>query len=373
MATESKRYAQRQPTSHSRTKQSTKEPPATPSRKKGFVGEFLMSIVAHIIAPLVLAVASAVWLFFVKDPSIPQWPFLIFVVLTIIFAYLSLISLQFFFHNDFVIPHRPNFHLAFLAILVVTVTAPLALTLSFTTVRINALSLKAQNAEKELESERQAQMAANSERLPLYRGMTGSMTNILSKQHIDSDDLNDILQYCIRSISLNKPQHQLRATVVYVDTTMKRLVVPARGYFGFDRDITGLNFDVSSRRPEDEDEEKYRERVGVAGWSYITGKSILDDDVQIAKTGDEHRYKPFDASGKDQDDRSMICVGIPALEGGKAKRFVGVLSISSPTADVFTENDLAIAGFFATLLGKFNTPVETPASVMEAERKSHEK
>jgi len=373
MVTESKKYAQEPSTTPSSAKTSTQELPANPAHKKGFVEEFLISIVAHIVAPLVLAVASTSWLVFVKDPSVPQWPFLIFVGLTIIFAYLSLISLQFFFPNEFRLPRSSNFHLTLLAIFVVTVTAPLAITLSFTTARINALLTQTQNAEKNLEAERQAQMAAKGQRLNLYSGVTGSMTRLLSKQNIDADDVNDILQYTVRSISLDKPQHRVRATVEYLDTTGARLVVPDRGYFGFDRDITGLNFDVSPRRPEEKDEDKYRERFGVAGWAFVTGKPILDDDVQITKTGDEHRYKQFDASGKDQDDRAMICVGIPDLEGGRPKRLVGVLSISSPIAGVFTDNDLAIARFFATLLGKFTTPTETPPAVLAAERNGYGK
>jgi hypothetical protein len=67
----------------------------------------------------------------------------------------------------------------------------------------------------------------------------------------------------------------------------------------------------------------------------------------------------------------MICVGIPDLEAlgeDGNDRYVGVLSISSMTPDVFTSNDVAVARFFATLLGKFKTPIETPSAVLDVKR-----
>lgn len=371
--TESKKSTQKPPSVTSRTKKSAQESARGPSHRKEFGAEFLISIVAHIVAPFVLATASAAWLYFAKDPSVPQWPFLVFVILTIVFAYLSLISLHFFFRKDFVLSRRLNLHFALLAIFIVTVTAPLAMTLSFTTARTNELLSQIQKVEKELEGERQAKMVADSKRIQLYALVTDSMAKLLHKPNIDTDDLPDLLNFCIESISLNKPQaHDLRVTVVYLEKTRKYLVVPKHGYFGagFDQDITGLYFNVS-QQAEAESDEAYRERVGVAGWSYIRRKSILDDDVQTTKPGEEHIYKRFLASQKDQADRAMICVGIPDLEEEQTDRYVGILSISSMTPDVFTANDLAVARFFATLLAKFKTPVETPPSVLEAERKSH--
>ncbi|HST20814.1 MAG TPA: GAF domain-containing protein [Blastocatellia bacterium] len=371
--TESKKPSQKASAVNSRTRKPAQEPATVPSHKKEFGAEFLTSVVAHIVAPFVLAAASAAWLYFAKDPSVPQWPFLVFVILTIVFAYLSLISLHFFFHKDFVLSRRLNLHFSLLAIFIVTVTAPLAMALSFTTSRTNQLLGQIQKAENDLEVERQAQMTADSKRIQLYALVTDSMTKLLHKPNIDTDDLPDLLHFCIESISLNKPQvHDLRVTVVYLERTRKYLVVPKHGYFGagFDRDITGLYFNVS-QQAEAETDEAYRERIGVAGWSYVKRKSLLDDDVQTTKLGEEHRYKRFQASQKDQADRAMICVGIPDLQDEQTDRYVGILSISSMTPDVFTANDLAVARFFATLLAKFKTPVETPLSVLDVERNSN--
>jgi hypothetical protein len=368
--TESKKPSQKASPANSRTKKPAKDQTTVPSNRKGFGAGVLTSVVGNIVTPFVLPAASAAWLYFARDPSIPQWPFLVFVILTIVFAYLSLISLHFFFHKDFVLSRRLNLHFSLLAIFIVTVTAPLAMALSFTTSRTNQLSGQIQKAEKDLEVERQAQLAADSKRIQLYALVTDSMTKLLHKPHIDTDDLPDLLHFCIESISLNKPHvHDLRVTVVYLEKTRKYLVVPKHGYFGagFDKDITGLYFNVS-QQAEAETDEAYRERIGVAGCSYIKRKSILDDDVQTTKLGEEHRYKRFQASQKDQADRAMICVGIPDLEDEQTDRYVGVLSISSMTTDVFTVNDLAVAHFFATLLAKFKTPVETPSSVLDAQR-----
>lgn len=369
---EGKQPAQKTPTTTPRARKSTAASPS-PLHRKGFGTEFLSTMIAHIIAPLVLALASAAWLYFAKDPSVPQWPFLVFVVLTVVFAYLALISFHFFFPKDFVLHRNPLLHFALFALVIVIVTAPLAMTLSFTTSRTSELLSKVQAAEKELERERQAQIVADSKRIQLYALVTDSMTKLLGKPNIDTDDLPDLLHFCIESLYLNKPQiHDLRVTVVYLEQTGKYLVVPKHGYAGagFDSDITGLYFKVSPQT-EDETDEAYRERIGVAGWCYTKRKAILDHDVQITELGEEHRYKRFPASQKDQADRAMICVGIPDLKEEKSDRYVGVLSISSMTPDVLTANDLAVARFFATLLSRFKTPAETPPSVVEAERNNH--
>lgn len=352
---------------------STENPPIAPLPKKEFGRELLIGLAAHIVVLLVLAIASTAWLYLAKSPSVPQWPFLIFVVFTIIFAYLSLISLQFFFHSDFMLSRRLLLHSVLLAIFILTVTAPLALTQSFTTARTNELLVQIQKAERDLQSERQAQMIADSKRIQLYSLVNDTMIELLSRPNIGTEDFYDLLNICIKSISLNKPEvHDLRATVVYLDKTERYLALPAHGYFGtgFDRDIKGLYFDVSEQTKAESDE-TFRDRIGVAGWVFINGKPVLDDDVQTRKPGEDHRYKRFEASQKDQADRAMISVGIPDLAAGRTdsgERYVGVLSISSMTPDVFTNNDLAVARFFATLLGRFKTPIEPPPSVLEPER-----
>jgi hypothetical protein len=340
------------------TKQPALEPPEPPPHAKGFGQEFLVSIVAHLVAPVALAFASAAWLYFAQDPNVPRWRLLIFVVFTILFAYLSLISLQYFFHRDCMFPRRVNFHIALLALFVVTVTAPLALTLSFTTPRMVEMVKQVQKMEEERKREQEVQQAEKDRRIQLYYLVNDKMGHLLQKENLDDKDLSDLLLYCIRSIELNNPRAKelgLRATVVYLDRTGKALVMPPNGYHGFDSDIKDLRFDVSER--DNETDEAYLKRIGVAGWSYINKTPVLDDDVQMRKEGEGHLYMPYPGSSKDRDDRAMICVGIPDVKSGEKNRLVGVLSISSATPAVFEPSDQAVARFFATLLGKFKTPI----------------
>jgi hypothetical protein len=333
----------------------SKELPAAISPRKRLVQEVLITVTIHFAPALVVALASAVWLYFEKDPSVPPLVLLIFVALVISATYFALIGTQFFFPKDVNLSRRVRIHFIILAIIVVTVTAPLALTQSFTRARTNELMAQSQKLEKELESAGQAQKAVDSKRIELYSQVTDSLTRILHKSDIDSKDLEDILHWCIESISLNKPQvRDIRVAVVYLDKTKKYLVVPEHGYYGYDldQDITELYFKVSPQSDEESDE-AYRDRLGVAGWAYVKKQQLLAADVQTPRPGEGYRYKQFEATQQDKADRAMICVGIPDLNGPKEGHYVGVLSISSPTSDVFTRNDLAVAHFFATLLGRF--------------------
>lgn len=307
-----------------------------------FWREFLINIVAHIIAPIVLSTASIVWLYFAY-PIIPHWPFLIFIILTIVLVYLSLISLQFFFRNDFKLTRRKSLHLALIAMLIVTVTAPLAIVLSY----VNSRS-------------------ANEKRLiRLYSLVTRPMSNVLRKEAIDSDDFQDLLNSCLVSIDLSQRQrYELRATVVYLDKTGSYLVVPLKGYYGtgFDKGMQDLYFSVAPMRPTEKDID-YRKRVGVAGRAFLDRKEIIDDNVQIARQ--EYVYRPYPGSSQDQPDAAMICVPILDLNEGNDKgndKVIGVLSISSPTPAIFEANDIAVARFYATLLGKFKAVLEPPAA-----------
>src|SRR5262245_9586324 len=101
-----------------------------------------IGLVAHFVAPATIALASTIWLYLEKDPSIP-WPTLfIFLALIITAAYLSLISMQFFFSEDVKLSHRPRVHFILFAIIIVTVTAPLALLQTLTSIRANELEIK---------------------------------------------------------------------------------------------------------------------------------------------------------------------------------------------------------------------------------------
>lgn len=331
-----------------------------------FGREFLIALGGHIVAPFVITAASVCWLFFFKDSSIPWWLFLIFVG-TLVFAYAGMISLNYFFPRDFKLSHRLNIHLALFTIFVVVVTTPLAMTIIYTTGQIAELTAKEQKAQDDLAAEKQARSNADSRRIQVSAMITDKMNSILNKPNLDNADIHDLLQYCIQSIALNKPNvHDIRGVIVYLDTTKKRLVIPEQGYYGtgFDREITKLYFDITPKKWSETDEE-YLFRIGGAGYAFTSTNTILDDDAQVIKPGEIYRFKPFPASQKDQTDHSLICIGIPNLRLDKTDGSTGVLSISSPTTNLFTQNDVEIARFFATLLSRFKTPVETPRSVLE--------
>jgi len=347
------------------TDQPIQESPTPGSPKKKWLGEFGIAIVAHWSTPGLLAIGSAVWLYFEKDPGIPLWV-LAFVLFIIFVAYFALTS-HYIFPNLNADGHQPKFNLKLLALVALMVTAPLAIMQSFTKARTSELLAQKQKLETELESARQAQRTVDSKRIQIFAQVTDSMMKILQKPELDSADLRDLLNFCIESISLNKPAvHDLRAAVFYLEKTGNYIVVPDNGYYGYalDQDIRGLNFQISPQT-DAENDEVYRERLGVAGWSFVKKRPVRDPDVQTIKPGVEWRYKRFPASQKDQADRAMICIGIPDVRAPKEGRYVGILSISSLTPDVFTDNDLAIARFFSTLLARFRTPVETPSSLLK--------
>lgn len=325
---------------HTKQKAGPPESHDSSGRAKHFWRDFFINIVAAIVAPVVLTLASLLWLYFVY-PLSPQWPFLIFIILTIVLVYLSLISIQFFFRDDFTLTRRKSLHLALIAMLAVTVTAPLAIVLSY----VNSRS-------------------ANEKRLiRLYSLVTTPMANVLRREDVDSRDFQDLLNSCLVSIELSQRQrYELRATVVYVDKTGNYLVVPQKGYYGagFDQSMEKLYFEVAPMRAGENDTD-YRKRVGVAGRSFLGRKEILDDNVQIPNQ--EYLYKPYPGSSQDQPDAAMICVPIPNLNGGSDQP-IGVLSISSPTPAIFEANDIAVARFYATLLGKFKVVLEPPSPEM---------
>jgi hypothetical protein len=348
----------------------------------------LAKIAAEAIVAALAAIGGAVFLYFEKNPVVPWWVLLI-VAVTILSAYFSLFFIEFLFRPEFSLTRRLRVHFILLAILVAMVTVPLALLQSFTKARTNELqashdarekALLAQNQDldRSLKAAQRDQTSANSRRIQLYSQVTGSLTKTLQHASLDPPTLYDLLHFCVESIALSKSLEQqsgLRAAVVYLDQTGKYLVVPNdRAYYGYglDQDITKLYFTVSKQPDNDGGEEEDPAKLGVAGWCFLHRKPVRDDDVQTPKPGEEWRYKPDPASQKDQPDHAMICVGVPDLTDPAGHRYVGVLSVSSVKPGVFTANDLAVAGFFATLLARFQTPARTP-DFLRPGAKSHPK
>jgi hypothetical protein len=352
------------------------QPPATKHRERhrlpptrgGFINELLNTMAAHIIAAVVLAIGSVAWLYFVTDPSIPVWQVAIFLALIISFAYLSMLSLTYFFRAEFRISRHLYIHFILVAIIIITVTAPLAITLTYTRVRINELKTISETAKEDLDKERSSRNSLDNRRIQIYTSVTERIKSVLSQPSLNAQDVNDLLNYCIQSIMLGKSeQYNIRGVVFYLDKSGKYLVIPDKGYYGrgFDSDIMRLYFDVSPRATEEMDD-TYRGRIGAAGWTFTQKKTILDDDVQTLKAGEMYVFQPFGASDKDQADKSLICVGIPALNNSSgSEQYIGVLSISSPSGDVFNSNDVEVVRFFAMLLGRVKNPIETPAFILK--------
>jgi len=328
----------------------------------------LTGVAAAAVAAWVLASLSAVWVYLSRNPGVPLW-FLVVAVVTILFAYFSL----FFLHRvfaEFQLSDRRTVHVVIIGLLVVTVAVPVALLQSLTHARTNALTTGRDQLLKELKDTRDAQAARDGERLELYSQVTGTLTRTLQQPTIDPANLADLLHFCVESIALNKPatqQHILRAAAVYLDRGGKFLVVPSNGYWGYalDQNIRRLYFDVSPQK-DGERIEAYRQRLGVAGWAYVQKSAVHDADVQVIKPEKPWRYKPGVAP-EEQTDHAMICVLIPDLNDASGQRSIGVLSVSSTTPGVLTANDLAVASFFATLLGKSQTPAETPPWLLTAD------
>jgi hypothetical protein len=138
------------------------------------------------------------------------------------------------------------------------------------------------------------------------------------------------------------------------------------GYSGhrLHKGIEELTFDISPQVQEPS--QAYCERLGVAGWCFVTGQEVNDPDVQNPASGHGYCYKPYEAALKEPADHAMICVTVPDPRDPQGKRQLGVLSISSLTPGVFTERDKSTARFFAMLLGKYQ-----PASNTEIHRRNN--
>jgi hypothetical protein len=347
--------------------------------------ERLKAIIAKVAAEVIVAALATIgggaYYYFKKNLVVPWWLLLI-VAATILSAYLSLLLIKFLFRPEFLLTHRFRVHFIVLAILVAMATVPLAVLQSFTTARTNererALVAQNQELDRSLKAAQRDQTSTNSRRIQLYSQVTGSLTKTLQRASLDPATLYDLLHFCVESIALSKsPEQQsgLRAAVVYLDQTGKYLVVPNdRAYYGpgLDQDSMKLYFTVS-KQAEGEEEEEYRTKLGVAGWCFVNRKPIRDDDVQTPKPGEEWRFKPEPATQKDQTDHAMICVGVPDLTDPTGRRYIGVLSVSSAKQNVFTANDLAVAGFFATLLARFQTPVQTPDFLLSSDKSRPDK
>jgi len=342
--------------------------------------KILTSFAAAGVATWTLASLSATWVYLGRNPGVPLW-FLLVVAATILFAHFALYYLHAAF-AEFHGSHRITVHVVLIGVLFLAVAVPVAMLQSLTRARlhlsdaqhnaeVNSLKAERDKLSKELKDMRDAQAAREGERLELYSQVTGTLTKTLQQPNLDPANLTDLLHFCVESIALNKPpaqQHTLRSAVVYLDSTRKYLVVPPNGYYGYalDQKIRRLYFTVSPKS-DDEKIEDYRRRLGVAGWSYVEKSAVHDADVLVIKPGKLWRYKYGDAP-EEQIDHAMICVPIPDLTDADGQRYIGVLSVSSTMPGALTEGDLAVANFFATLLGRFRTPAETPPWLMTASR-----
>jgi|GEM_PF-5208252 len=316
-------------------------------KAKRITNDVLMKFAAEVVVAAIVTVASAVWVYFGKDLSVPVGV-IVFTATAILVTYLAVIATHHFSRDKIELSKHGKLHILFFAMLAAMLLSP------FPTIVNNSRT-------KRLRTELSKARILQRDRIQIYSQITDSLQASLRKPHIDAADLFDLLHFCIESVSLTKPlTHDLRAVVFYIDPTGHYLVIPPNGYYGYalDQDIRDLNFDVSPQEQSEVDE-AYLERLGVAGWSYVNKASVHSDDVFSPK--EPFRYKRFPPSQRDKPDRAMICVGIPNLDPQRPGHYIGVLAVSSLTPGVLTDNDLAIARFFAVLLGRFNTPVDTPS------------
>lgn len=326
-----------------------------PPKGKRLTSDVLMKFAAEVVVASIVTVASAAWVYFGKDLSVPVGV-IIFTATSISATYLAVIAAHHYSRDKVTLSKHGKLHILFFAMLAAMLLSP------FPTIVNNSRT-------KRLRIEFSKARILQRDRIQIYSQITDSLQASLRKPHIDAADLFDLLHFCVESVSLTKPlTHDLRSVVFYVDPTGRYLVVPPNGYYGYalDQDIRDLYFDVSPQEQTEVDE-AYLERLGVAGWSYVNRLSVHSDDVASPK--ETFRYKRFPASQRDKPDRAMICVGIPNLDPQRPGHYIGILAVSSLTPGVLTDNDLAIAHFFAVLLGRFNAPVDTPSAALQSSKR----
>jgi hypothetical protein len=316
------------------------------------------AVVAHVLLGSA-AVGTTAWSI-VEKLSPLVWAVAITAVLL---AYFLLLGIQYYFRDALTIARTWSIHLILAALFIGMVMAPVAMVQSSNNARIAALEAQhrareavllaqVQKLQGDLQHERQAHEAMDANRFAVY---TALFRRLLPPSSIDPSDLKDLLNDCITAVAIANDQarraNDLRTAVFY--RSGRALRIPPGGYAGhrLHKGIEQLAFNIAAQGEEPSD--AYCQRLGIAGWCYVTGQEVNDPDVQNVRSGTGYCYQPFEAALKEPTDRAMICVPVPDPRDPQGKRHVGVLSISSLTPGVFTERDKWTARFFAMLLGKY--------------------
>jgi hypothetical protein len=298
-------------------------------------------------APLLVAVASLVWLNRQELPGVLVWVIALF---TVLLTYFMVLSIHYFFPHDLTIKHGSRVHAILLSLFIVMVAAPLAMLQTLNQTHTKELLVNQQNAERK--------------RLLLYANVSESLRAILPKPRLETGDFHNLFNICTRAIYLSNPQAEqksdLRLAVFYLDKTGEYLVIPQEGYDGsVGPDIQRLHFRITGQETN-ESETSYRQRLGIAGWCYVNNKDLRLPDVLNLPPDAPYEYKPYAATSGLMADHAMICARIPDLEHpGKLR---GILAVSSLTPKLLTTNDAAILSAVATLFGRFTLPLDPPTA-----------
>jgi hypothetical protein len=190
---------------------------------------------------------------------------------------------------------------------------------------------------------------------------------IADNGRIENRHIQDILASGTNLIRrIKNPSKNIRATVVYIDTSREYLVMPPNGYYGegFDSDLPKkLYFDVRNKA-NDETDMEYSLRLGFAGCAFKNEKELIDNDIEHQLPSETCIFKDVKATQKLQRDFAMICMPIYKTSNSK-REVIGVLSVSSIEKTEFTEEEIEIVRYLASVLSKTNTPIEAPAWLKE--------
>ncbi|HMT08071.1 MAG TPA: GAF domain-containing protein [Pyrinomonadaceae bacterium] len=312
----------------------------------GFV-HGMKGIAEHAFAMLVIAAASSLviavgGIYFVSKQQIALWLAINFGLA--VFGQVLLISLHYAFPKSLNIKRSMPVHLALylvlalLQLLASTCTLVLASHTKDETLSVTALQT----------------------RTLLLSETLASLPNRDGKLY--ADKIRDVLVHGQSLISLNRPYIKFRLTVVFADGSRTFLNMPQNGYLGegFDSSLESkFLFDVSPRGSKypDETEEAYLIRLGRAGWTFVNGTEMLDNDVATQLPTEPWRLKFMPQTQKIVRDFSMFCV--PIRDNGDPQgTVIGVLTVSTTEPIEFTEIEKAAVRYVATPLGRYSA---TPA------------
>jgi len=342
------------------TVKSSPSPPPPPPRKEGLLHHLLTKFAAEVFVTAVAAYAATRLLAYQQLPTI----LILVAVVAIVLTYFAVLVVSYFFSEDLWIARNWRPHVTLLLVFIAMVAAPLVVMQTLADATTNELRSQIEQQKKALEVVEASQQTGDQNRLQLYASATKSMERILSRSTFGTSDFKDLLNDCITSVYTTnakaKKAGDLRAAVFYAKG--KYLIMPPHAYEGrgLHEGIEKLRFDLSART-SDEPREVYCQRLGIAGWCYVNGTDVRAADVLHIPSAESYCYRPATEPQNESADRAMICVTIPDLTN--PQRISGVLAISSLTPGIFTENDKAIAQFFATLLGKYDIRKPNPQAL----------